>query len=51
MLLVRHLVKHMPYLAGLIRASSVFYDYALAAPQGLHIWLTLHSRRGTRGLH
>ncbi len=51
MLLVRHLVKHMPDLARLIRASSVFYDYALAGPQGIHIWLTLHSRRGTRELH
>lgn len=51
LLLVQHLVKKMPEIAKRIGATSVFYDYAQDSPQGMHIWVTLATKRGVKPLH
>jgi len=49
--LVRHLVEKMPEIARSVGASSVFFDYAQDSPRGIHIWVTLHRKRGVKPLH
>lgn len=51
LLLVRHLVKKMPEIAKRIGAKAVFYDYAQDSPQGIHIWVTLGTKRAVKALH
>ena len=51
LLLVKHLVMNMPQIAKRIGATSVFYDYAMESPQGIHIWFALPRRHHVEALH
>jgi len=49
--LVRHLVQVLPLIVKSLCGGAVFFDYRQDAPEGIHIWVTLPERRGTKYLH